>query len=150
MVYTRCCQNDIASVLFTGLRSPPRANADGIHTCILEVLETIQIGEVELANKLISLGCDGAAVTMDKANGVAAQLRKLQPLLLTIHCFAHRLELACKDTTKECDLYTKSMTMLMGLYYFYKRSALQRQTLVECFHVLGQNVCIPTRIGGTR
>lgn len=69
--------------------------------------------------------------------GVGALLRNDQPSMLTLHCMAHRLELALKDSTKKIKLYDKSVTVLcMGLYYFYHNSALNRAMLVRSFDAL--------------
>lgn len=86
--------------------------------------------------------------------GVGALLRKEQPSMLTLHCMAHRLELALKDATKKLKLHDKSVTVLcMGLYYFYHNSALNRAMLVRNFDALKtktDKLLIPSRTGGTR
>ncbi len=82
-------------------------------------------------------------------NSVAALLRQVQPYLITVHCFAHRLELCYKDTVKQDKLYDSVVTLLMGLYYFYN-SPKQHHNLAKVFDVLGQLPAYPTRVGGTR
>lgn len=76
--------------------------------------------------------------------------RQLQPSCITVHCFAHRLELAYKDAVKENKLYDSCIVLLMGLYYFYHNSPKQRQNLKRSFQSLNQSSVMPTRVGGTR
>ena len=49
-------------------------------------------------DKLIALGSDGAANMTGVKGGLAALLRRdVNPELVNVHCFAHRLELAFRD-----------------------------------------------------
>jgi len=62
--------------------------------------------------------------------GLYALLKKEQPSIVVIHCFAHRLELALRDAAKSNKLHEKVVTtLLMGLYYFYHKSAVNRSML---------------------
>ena len=86
-----------------------------------------------------------------KNGGVSALLTQLQPPLITVHCFAHRLELAYKDTVKGKRLYESYTVLLMGLHYFYHNSQKQRQkNLKRSFQSLNETSVMPTRVGGTR
>lgn len=42
------------------------------------------------------------------------------------------------------------MTLLMGLYYFYKKTPKQRKQLERTFIFLNESRLFPTRVGGTR
>ena len=85
-----------------------------------------------------------------KKGGVSAFLTQLQPSCITVHCFAHCLELAYKDPVKENKLYDSCIVLLMGLYYFYHNSPKQRQNLKQSFQSLNQSSVMQTRVGGTR
>lgn len=87
-----------------------------------------------------------------KRNGVAAHIKKEHPEIVIIHCLAHRLELAFKDATKNIGskLYEKTTTLLLGLYYFYRKGPKQKKMLKKTFRVLCMDRILPTRIGGTR
>ena len=50
---------------------------------------------------MAALACDGASVMLGSKAGVGALLRREQPCLISIHCMAHRLELALKDASKK-------------------------------------------------
>jgi hypothetical protein len=81
----------------------------------------------EFLVKIVGMGSDGVSVMLGKNNGVAAKLRSLQPAMVAVHCYDHKLELAFKDAIKHVPLDTKVTTcLLQGLYYFYHNSALNR------------------------
>jgi hypothetical protein len=90
-------------------------------------VEKLEVPWPYFTNKLVGMGSDGASVMLGSKNGVAAKLRALQPSLVAVHCYAHRLELAFKDAVKKVSMDTKVTTCLIqGLYYLYHNSALNR------------------------
>ena len=92
-----------------------------------------------------------AAVMLGNKKGLAVLLKQSRPVLVEVHCFAHRLELGFKDAVKKSNLYEKTVaTLLMGLHYFYRNSPLNRSILTRSFSALGSKVYLPTRVGGTR
>ena len=102
-------------------------------------------------SKLVGLGCDGPSNMTGHRNGLIALLQKEQPSVIVVHCFAHRLELAFKDASKSNSLHEKVVaTLLMGLYYFYHNSTVNRSMLKRCSNTLQKKVRISTRVGGTR
>jgi len=74
------------------------ANADALTFLIND--ELVQQCGLSLKN-LKGLATDGAAVMIGKKNGVAAQLKELNPVIINVHCICHKLALACTDTNKE-------------------------------------------------
>ena len=51
-------------------------------------------------------------------NGLIALLKKEQPPVVVVHCFAHGLELAFKDASDSNSLHEKVIaSLLMGLLY---------------------------------
>ena len=85
----------------------------------------------EFYSKLATLGLEGANVMIGATGGVVVLLRQKQPALQGIHCFAHRLELAYKDTLKASPLFAKANDLLLNLYLFYHNSASMRSGLQE-------------------
>lgn len=93
----------------------------------------------------------GSLSCLAKHDGVAAKLRSLQPAMVTVHCYVHKLELAFKDAIKHVPLDTKVTTcLLQGLYYFYHNNALNRQR--NHFHIYciittgyGNIQCMPAK-----
>lgn len=150
IVFARYSNQGQPTTKFVGLSQPVSPNARGLYKAIMAALEGVGLNEEEVAKKLIGFGCDGANVMIGKKGGVSAFLTQLQPFLITVHCFAHRLELAYKDAVKGSRLYDSCTVVLMGLYYFYHNSPKQRQNLKRSFQNLNQTAVMPTRVGGTR
>ena len=73
------------------MRQPNSVCANGASQRALAYFELDQ-----QPSKLIGFGCDGANVNMG-ANGVNGHIHSDRPWLVTVWCFAHRLELAIKD-----------------------------------------------------
>ena len=105
--------------------------------------------------KLAALVCDGASMMTGCKAGVGALLRTKQPSLLTVHCMAHRLELALKDVSKKVKLYDKTVnTLAMSIYYFYHNRRLNHGMLHRDHAALRTesdgDLLMPTRVRGTR
>lgn len=70
-----------------------------------------------------------------KKSGVAAILKKSRPYLVSVHCLAHRLELSFKDTIKSMKMYDRLITLLLGIYYLYRKSPKLKKGLESSFQV---------------
>ena len=83
---------------------------------------------------------------------MAALLKADHSHLIAFHCLAHRLELGFKDAVKKTSqkVYDRAMTLLLGLYYLYRRSPTQKRALKNSYESLNLTVILPTRVGGTR
>jgi hypothetical protein len=104
-----------------------KGDADGILSEMRRSVEKVGVLWHEFLVKLVGMGSDGVSVMLGKNNGVAAKLRSLQPAMVAVHCYDHKLELAFKDAIKHVSLDTKVTTcLLQGLYYFYHNNALNR------------------------
>lgn len=103
-------------------------------------------------HKVIGFCSDGASNMQGSRNGVAALVKKDNPGVIVIHCLAHRLELAFRDAIKQAcpKLYERSMTLLLGLYYMYRKGPKQKRSLKRSFEALEMTQILPTRVGGTR
>ena len=143
IVFVRYSSKGEPVAKFAGLRQPVSPDVTSLFQAIMEALEDVGLNKEELEKKLVGFGCDGASVVGGKKGGVSAYLTRLQPNCITVHCFAHRLELAFKDAVKENRLYDNCIVLLMGLYYFY-------QSLKQSFLSLKQSSLMPARVGGTR
>ncbi|CAG2257191.1 unnamed protein product [Mytilus edulis] len=151
IVYARICNAGEIKVFFLNPAFVDKSDADGIIAAMIRSVEKVGVPWEEFLKKLVGMGSDGASVMLGKNNGVAAKLRSLQPSMVAVHCYAHKLELAFKDAIKHVPLDTKVTTcLLQGLYYFYHNSALNRANLKSSFRTLNKKVLLPTRIGGTR
>ena len=84
----------------------------------------------------MAFGSDGAAVMMGQRGGVAAQLKKEIPWIVTNHCVAHRLALATSQAADQVP-YIKRFKLILGqLYRFYEYSAVRTAGLKEIQDVL--------------
>lgn len=83
-------------------------------------------------------------------SGLVALLQNTHPHIVTVHCLAHRLELAFKDTIKKVPLYEKMMMLLLGLYYLYRKSPKLKMGLKRSFEACQMKMLLPTHVGGTR
>ena len=126
-----------------------RGNAAGIMKAIERAANKVAPWD-EFSTKLVALGSDGASVMLGKKNGVIALLQQEKSNVIGIHCCGHRLELAYKDALKVSPLAEKVATLLSGLYYFYRNSALNRTNLKGAYNYLGLKILLPTRANGTR
>jgi hypothetical protein len=104
-----------------------KGDAGGILSEMRRSVEKVGVLWHESLVKLVGMGSDGVSVMLGKNNGVAAKLRSLQPAMVAVHCYDHKLELAFKDAIKHVPLDTKVTTcLLQGLYYLYHNNALNR------------------------
>lgn len=73
-------------------------------------------------SKLVAFTSDGANVMVGKHCGVATRIKTDWPCVLTSHCAAHRLALACADFFKEFPALVKVDNMLSKIYNYAKTS----------------------------
>ncbi|XP_052286932.1 uncharacterized protein LOC127882371 [Dreissena polymorpha] len=134
---------------FICFASPVTTASCDIYDTIVESLDSYLPGA---RDKLVGLTCDGASNMLGVHKGVGALLLKEKPGLVITHCLAHRLELAIKDVFKTNKTYDKAMTLLVGVFYWYKRSSKQQKELARTFKALNPKSVplMPTRAGGTR
>ena len=121
------CLLDYFSGFFLNPAFVDKGDADGILSEMRRSVEKVGVPWHEFLEKLVGMGSDGVSVMLGKNNGVAAKLRSLQPAMVAVHCYDHKLELAFKDAIKHVPLDTKVTTcLLQGLYYLYHNNALNR------------------------
>ena len=152
IVYARyAVQGDVTSQ-FVGLQAIAKANAENIAGAIERAVECgFGVTRDEWRKKLVAVGTDGAAVMLGSKSGVVTRIKGNDlTYVLPIHCMAHRLELSFKDAAGKNECHKKLDTLLLGLYYFYHNSPLNRANLKASFDSLQKKPLLPTRIGGTR
>ena len=71
---------------------------------------------------LVGVGTDGATVNVAGENGLRGQIQRALPCLFWSWCYAHRLELACKDAFSS-SIFSSVQEMLLSLYYLYEKSS---------------------------
>ena len=109
---------------------PTRADADGLIKCLGNALKDFGVEDIlkrasvlgaEGKPVLVGAGTDGASVNLGEQNGMKGKMQKEIPWLYWAWCYAHRLELACRDSLSS-QLFKDITDMLLRLYYIYEKS----------------------------
>ena len=88
-------------------------NAKGVKDGIFQGLDTVGLSQDTVADKLVGINTDGAAVNMGKKTGAVKQIideikqfqgDRCENYVTVIHCIAHNLELAVCDAKKNCSI----------------------------------------------
>ena len=117
-------------VRYISLEVPSKGNTDGLIECVAKPLKTLGIDNIldelsvlEVHNKpvLIGGGTDGTSVNIGQHNGMRGKLQKKHPWLYWTWCYAHCLEVACKDALSS-QLFTDINEVLLRLYYLCEKS----------------------------
>ena len=104
--------------------------ADGTARTILVALQLLCDREhLDIQNKLVAFGSDGAAVMIAAHSGVATLLKHICPWMISNHCVAHRLALAAGQAAEEVAYIKKFKAIISQLYRFYDFSAVRRAGL---------------------
>ena len=125
---------------FFALTPPESADCHGLLKCLSQALSPILSGDdvvqqdsilgSDTKPALVGGGTDGASVNIADQNGMKGMMLRANPWLLWSWCFAHRLELACKNAL--CSPLFKSIEeMLLRLYYLYEKSPKKVRELMD-------------------
>ncbi|XP_074851770.1 zinc finger protein 862-like [Carettochelys insculpta] len=153
VVYVRFAYEGKVHCQIVGVQSVDKSDASTIKNAIVKSLQInlqLNLSSQDWARKLVGFGSDGADVMVGENNGVAQLLKEIQPCVQSVHCFAHRLELAYKEALKSIQLYTTLIGLLQNIYYFYHNSPLNKTNLKSTYETLKLRPAIPSRIGGSR
>jgi hypothetical protein len=118
----RFVEKGVVKTRFLELIPIDSGDADTITNCVKTFLEK---NELPLTN-LVGFASDGASVMTGSSNGVAVQLKRINPLLLDIHCAAHRLQLAIQDATTDFDDFFIGIVKKTSNYFSKSSGRLQR------------------------
>ena len=109
---------------------PARSDANGLIECLGKAQKSVGIDDLYSRENvlgvsgyplLIGCGTDSASVNVSDQNGMRGKLVAALPWLFWAWCYAHRLELACKDALTN-HLFRDIDEMLLRLYYVYEKS----------------------------
>ncbi len=103
-----------------------------------------------MEKKVVCANFDGAAVMMGEKTGVAGRLKKRIPHIITIHCVAHKLELAVLDSVKGCEYLVKFEDTLKTIFKMYYYSPKKRRELTEISELLNEKVAHFSGLKSTR
>lgn len=84
----------------------------------------------------MGFGSDGAAVMIGRLSGVATRLHQSNPYLVSVHCVAYHLALACSQAGEKVVYVQKFKKALTTLYCFLQASAVRTAGLKAIQEVL--------------
>lgn len=107
--------------------------SSGLDSCISVCASTITQRVKEYISskdidpsKIRGIGTDGAATMIGCRNGVVTRLkRELMPTAISVHCSAHRLNLASSQASDVVPYVKKFGSILRQLFDFYDNSAVR-------------------------
>ncbi|KAK7141431.1 hypothetical protein R3I93_010952 [Phoxinus phoxinus] len=111
--------------------------ADGKADTIVAAVKNVILKKGLPTEKLYGLGTDGAAVMTGRVNGVAKQLKDSFPKIVSVACAAHRLALACKDSSNDVRYMATFRDHLQELHLYFRNSANRTATLKAASATLG-------------
>lgn len=134
---------------YLSVHTPERANARGILLCLGEALKLMSIDNVLDKECVLGVGdkpvCVSWSWRFSEFNGLRGQMQQALPFLFWSWCYAHRLELACRDAFIS-SLFSLINEMLLRLYYIYESPNV---SLVDDLS-LPKGGHLPVRSHGTR
>jgi hypothetical protein len=95
-IFLRWCSMGKIETRFLCFCEPNSTCSEDLYKFVLDKVE--ENGLLTHLSKLVGFGCDGASNMLGKKNGLATLLEADHPEVVAVHCLAHRLELAFKDT----------------------------------------------------
>ena len=148
LVYVRLLENGIPNNVYFRLAHIDDASAEGVLRAIEGVFESAEL--FDWKEKLVAIGSDGASVNIGKKKGISALLTNQKNHVVTMHCVAHRLELAVLDVVKSDQnlKYVSEMLYLLYKHYHYSPKALGEMKRVA--EALNLSCLKPVRSSGTR
>ena len=146
------------------LSLPAKADTDGLLIdCLNNALGVVGIDNIPDKSNVLGVqskpvlvggGTDGASVNIGEQNGMRGKLQKELPWPYFTWCYAHRLELPCKDASR-CRLL-RTWMKCCHLYSLYSKSQKKSRELKDLVEDLKEvwdfpdNGNLPVRSQGTR
>ena len=102
---------------------------DGTANTITQAIHSFMAKRSLDINHLRGFATDGASVMVGRHSGVATQLKRSCPSLISIHCVNHRLALAASHAADHIPYLQRFKTHLRNLFYFYQNSSVRTSGL---------------------
>ena len=138
IMYGRLCESYFrwssrpCHIFFLDIVELASTTAEGIESALLKCLTACGFTEEFLLYNWVGLGVDGCSVTLGNKAGVATRLKMKFSLLVSWHCFNHRLELSVHDAVKSCTEINHLKIFMDQLYTTYSTSPKCQRELAEC------------------
>nr|XP_020851340.1 sperm flagellar protein 2 isoform X1 [Phascolarctos cinereus] len=153
VVYVQFAYEGKVHCQVVGVQTVDKMDPVAIKSAIEKTLEInlqLNLSSKDWSKKLVGFGSNGTAVMVGENNGVASLLKEIQPCVQTVHCFAHRLELAYQEALQSIQLYNTVNDLLQNVYYFYHDSPSNKNALIATFGDLKIHPVMPSRVGSNR
>ena len=134
IIYIRCDvsgKGGVDNVFLDLVELRDGVDAESIFNSMMASLHKAGMDDDFLKTHLISIATDGAAVLTGKNSGLVVRLKEKFPNVQSVHCLAHRLELAVKDALKEVAGTNQFETFISKLYSLYNQSTRNARLLRE-------------------
>lgn len=118
-----------------GLVTLESGTSEAYYTALTTFLDTTTI-DWRRPNYLVSLGTDGAASMVGHKSGLVTLLKRDVPNCISVHCVAHRLQLAILDATGKIDYLSEFDRTVKKVFHFYRGSNKRLQSLRKTASVL--------------
>lgn len=117
--------------------------SDGKAATILDTLKAV-LAEKPLPHPVLSkvfgLGSEGAAVMTGVKGGVSGLMKKENPMLVNVHCLAHRLALCTSQAATDIPALKGYQQIITDIYYYFSKSAKRTAGLKRVQEVLESDV----------
>ena len=159
LVVILSCKKDVSEEVkshtrFFSMAAPEKADASGLLKCLLQSWSPLGISDVldqgsklGVKGKPVLVGTNGASVNVDEQNGIRGMMQDAHTWLLWSWCFAHHLQLACKNALSSTH-FKRIEEMLLHLYYAYENSSKKTRELEEVVEELKEVFEFPS--GGNK
>jgi hypothetical protein len=120
----------------------------GSADCIVDSIENYFTKNSLSFNNLVGFSSDGASTMTGRINGVAAQLKRKNAMMISTHCAAHKLQLAIQDATSDFEEYFIAVVKKTAAYF--SNSSSRKSELKTCCQDLDQKFYNTLRTVDTR
>jgi len=140
VVYIRFVGEDgHPNTMFADLVPLQSATSPGVLQGIDKGLAAVGISLDIQKEKLIGCNFDGASIMMGSKSGVSTLLKQRIPHIISIHCVAHRLELAVLDAVKTVPYLKVFDDTVKSIFKFYFYSPKKRRELKHISSILEED-----------
>uniref|UniRef100_A0A8C5P9S0 TTF-type domain-containing protein n=1 Tax=Leptobrachium leishanense TaxID=445787 RepID=A0A8C5P9S0_9ANUR len=138
-VYVRYVSEGNIKEDFLGTIALASATAQGYLKGLTAFLDSLHL-DYRGTPWVAGLGTDGAASMLGHKSGLAVQMKDICPQIISIHCVAHRLQLAVLDVCKEVPYLQTFDDVVRRVFKYYHGSAKCLQQLKEVSKSLSEEI----------
>lgn len=136
----RYLTDDITPVeVFVGLYEVNSTTGENLCSVLLDVLKRLDLPITGLRSQCY----DGASNMSGEFQGLQSRIKKIQPLAVYIHCYAHSLNLVLQEAARQVPIFRDSLEFLHRAAILMGRSA-KRKSILETYSAEIKPMC-PTR-----